>query len=198
YAAWDWRFAILMLASTVVDYVVGLQLYHSSRPAARKALLLLSMAFSVSMLGFFKYYNFFLDSLTTLMAPLGLAPHAMHLDIILPFGISFYTFQTMSYTIDIYRGELVPTRSFRDFALFVAFFPHLVAGPIMRAADLIPQCTRPRSLNLAGFRSAWWLIFWGGWKKVFVADNLATLADAVFAHSDSVTAAGAYLGVLAF
>ncbi len=195
YAAWDWRFAVLMLASTVVDYVVGLQMYRCSGPLARKVLLLVSMVFSLSMLGFFKYYNFFLDSLTSLLAPLGLTPHAMHLDIILPFGISFYTFQTMSYTIDIYRRELVPTRNFRDFALFVAFFPHLVAGPIMRAADLIPQFTRPRSLNQPQFAIACWLIGWGLWKKIFVADNMALLANPVFAHSASVTWLEAYLAL---
>ncbi len=198
YAAWDWRFAVLMLASTIVDYVVGIQMYRCSRPAARKALLLVSMVFSLSMLGVFKYYNFFLDSLTALLAHFDLAPQAMHLDIILPFGISFYTFQTMSYTIDIYRGELVPTRNFRDFALFVAFFPHLVAGPIMRAADLIPQFTRPRSLNQPQFAIACWLIGWGLWKKIFVADNMALMANHVFSHSTSVTWLEAYLGVVAF
>src|SRR5207302_7624276 len=120
-----------------------------------------------------------------------------HLDVILPFGISFYTFQTMSYTIDIYRGDLIPCRRFDDFALFVAFFPHLVAGPIMRAKDLIPQFARARTLDQVRFATACWLIGWGFWKKVFVADNMALLTNPVFAHSATVTWLEAYLGVVA-
>jgi D-alanyl-lipoteichoic acid acyltransferase DltB (MBOAT superfamily) len=122
----------------------------------------------------------------------------MRLDLILPVGISFYTFQTMSYTLDIYRGEMKSTRNFLDFALFVAFFPQLVAGPIERAKELLPQMSRPRTVTQQAFYSGCWLIFWGLWKKVVVADNLAYLADPVFRGSANASALQAYLGVTAF
>jgi D-alanyl-lipoteichoic acid acyltransferase DltB (MBOAT superfamily) len=198
YAAWDWRFAFLMLASTLVDFTVGVSLGNARQPRTRKALLIVSLCFSLGLLGVFKYCNFFIGSLTALLANLGISAQTLHLDIILPCGISFYTFQTMSYTIDVYRREVEPCRNLRDFALFVAFFPQLVAGPVARAGTLLPQVTGPRTLAPERFVTAAWLIGWGLWKKIFVADNLALLVDPLFASSATLTAAEAYLAVLAF
>jgi D-alanyl-lipoteichoic acid acyltransferase DltB (MBOAT superfamily) len=131
-------------------------------------------------LGFFKYFDFFASSLQSLFGLFGLSPDPTYLNIILPVGISFYTFQTMSYTIDIYRKEIEPTRKFFDFALFVSFFPQLVAGPIERAKNLLPQILSPRTLSLDKFYEGAFLIFWGLFLKVFIADNLASIVDPVF------------------
>jgi alginate O-acetyltransferase complex protein AlgI len=198
YAAWDPRFLVLLLSSTVLDYVCALQIDRSENTRIRRAYLVASVVGNLSLLGFFKYYNFFLDSLDALLTPAGLSVRALHLDIVLPVGISFYTFQEMSYTIDVYRREMPAIRSFRDFALFVAFFPHMVAGPIMRASKLLVQFMGPRTITRDGVITGCWLILWGLWKKVVIADNMATIADDVFAASASVSWVTAYLGVVAF
>ncbi len=148
-------------------------------------------------LGFFKYFDFSL-SLHALIVHLGADPASFRLGIVLPVGISFYTFQTMSYTIDIFRGKLRPTRNILDLGLFVAFFPQLVAGPIERAWALLPQIQSARVVTREAFHSGIWLIYWGLWKKIVVADNLAIVVDPIFEGSASVTAVQAYLGVLAF
>jgi D-alanyl-lipoteichoic acid acyltransferase DltB (MBOAT superfamily) len=150
------------------------------------------------MLGTFKYFNFFMGSLQDLVAPLGWQMDSLTINVILPVGISFYTFQTMSYTIDIYRGKLAPERSLLDFALFVAFFPQLVAGPIERAHRLLPQITRRRTITAQGVGEGLWMIAWGYFLKVFVADNLAKVADPVFAQQGSVNGFEALMGVYAF
>jgi len=198
YSAWDWRFLLLLLSSTVLDYVCALAIDSSDSPRRRKAFLAASVTGNLTLLGFFKYFNFFLDSLRTLLAPLGLSVEALHLHIILPVGISFYTFQEMSYTIDVYRREIPATRRFVDFALFVAFFPHMVAGPIMRASALLVQFFRPRRITREFVITGVWLIFWGLWKKIVIADNMALIADPIFADAARVTWAQAYLGVVAF
>jgi len=160
--------------------------------------LVASLSTNLGLLAFFKYYNFFVESLTGLLATAGLDATGWRLDLVLPVGISFYTFQTLSYTLDVYRGRLEPTRDPLDFALFVAFFPQLVAGPIERAKRLLPQIQRPRRIGAAAVDSALFLIAWGLWKKVVVADNLAAIVDPVFAGSADVSAAMAYLAVVAF
>ena len=198
YAAWDWRFMFLLLSSTLLDYYCALQIDTSEDPRRRKTFLVCSIAGNLTLLGFFKYFNFFLDSLQPLLGSFGLSVERLHLHIVLPVGISFYTFQEMSYTIDVYRGELKATRKFLDFALFVAFFPHMVAGPIMRASTLLVQFFRPRVIDRSMLTTGSWLIFWGLWKKVVIADNMAALADPVFAGSASVSWLMAYLGVVAF
>ena len=198
YSAWDWRFLFLLLSSTVLDYVCALRIDTSDSPRIRKAFLVASITGNLTLLGFFKYFNFFLDSLRALLTPLGLSVESLHLHIILPVGISFYTFQEMSYTIDVYRREIPATRRFLHFALFVAFFPHMVAGPIMRASSLLVQFFRPRTITREFVVTGVWLIFWGLWKKIVIADNMALLADPVFADSARVTWAQAYLGVVAF
>jgi alginate O-acetyltransferase complex protein AlgI len=198
YSAWDWRFLSLIIISTVVDYIVGLKIYNSSAQNHRRLLLTISICTNLGILGFFKYFNFFLDGLHTLFNSLGTPWMISRIDIILPVGISFYTFQTMSYTIDIYRKKLEPTRNILDFALFVAFFPQLVAGPIERAKTLLPQISRRRTVTQEQLVSGFWLIFWGLYKKIVIADNLAAMSDQVFSSSASVSVLGAYLGVLAF
>jgi alginate O-acetyltransferase complex protein AlgI len=133
YAAWDWRFLSLIMLSTVIDYLIGLQMGHETNNTIRRRLLLASLGTNLGMLGVFKYLGFFVESFQALLAGIGYAADPFTLSIILPVGISFFTFQTLSYSIDIYRRDLKPTRGFFDFALFVAFFPQLVAGPIERA-----------------------------------------------------------------
>ncbi len=184
YGYWDWRFCSLLLLSTVVDFMVGQALHASGDPRRRKQLLLISVAVNLGVLGFFKYFNFFADSVAATAASLGLPVSELHLGIVLPVGISFYTFQTMSYTIDIYRGRLAPTRSFIDFALFVAFFPQLVAGPIERARNLLPQIAqlgRPRAEHV---REGLVLLVLGYLKKVLIGDNAGRIVDQIFGQPE--------------
>lgn len=184
YACWDWRFLSLLFITMIVDFYVAAHLEDLHERGApdgrRRRVLAISMFCNLAMLGFFKYCNFFIGSMQTLLTALHVPVHTHLLSIVLPVGISFFTFQSMSYTIDVYRGELKPTRDFWDFALFVSFFPHLVAGPIMRAVDLLPQITHPRSVSREQISDGIHLIIWGLWKKVFVADGLAPLVNATF------------------
>ncbi len=180
YGAWNWRFLSLILISTALDYVCGMRVYRAERPARRKLFLFLSVFGNLSILGFFKYFNFFAEGLTELLNSFGFVVRPYLTDIVLPIGISFYTFQTLSYTIDIYRGKLKPTRNVVDFALFVAFFPQLVAGPIERARNLLPQISSRRTLKADWFYEGCYLIFWGLFQKMVVADNLAKLVDPIF------------------
>ncbi|HOU36689.1 MAG TPA: MBOAT family O-acyltransferase, partial [Candidatus Omnitrophota bacterium] len=181
YAWWDWRFLFLLAASTVIDYFCGLKIHGSRDVRERRFFLWCSIAANLGILGFFKYYNFFVSSLQSLLIRCGISIEPPMLHIILPLGISFYTFQTMSYTIDVFRGNIAPTRKFVDFALFVSFFPQLVAGPIERASHLLPQVSAPRTLTLEKFAQGCYLIFWGLFQKMFIADNLAKIVDPVFA-----------------
>lgn len=190
YGYWDWRFLSLLLVSTVVDYVVALRVHREvlggggvPTRAARRWLTL-SIATNLGILGFFKYFNFFSDTFGAMLATVGVEASPLYLDIILPVGISFYTFQTLSYTVDVYRGAMEPTRRFFSFALYVAFFPQLVAGPIERARTLLPQILGARRFDGVQFADGVQLIFWGLFKKVFVADNLAPFVNQVFANPD--------------
>ena len=198
YGAWDWRFLGLIVLSTVVDYVVGMSLAATGDPRRRQFLVTASIVANLGILGLFKYAGFFAKSLVGLGASLGVEIPAFALDVVLPVGISFYTFQTLSYTIDIYRGTLKPTRRFLDFALFVAFFPQLVAGPIERASRLLPQVLQPRHVTWEKFGSGSWLILWGLFKKVVIADNLAFLVNAVYATDASPTGWQVVAGTVAF
>jgi len=198
YGAWDWRFLSLIWLSTVVDAVCAHAIDQSGDPARRRQFLAISVVTNLVILGFFKYFNFFAASLMSLGESVGIPLHLPMLKIILPVGISFYTFQTMSYTIDIYYERLKPAKCFWDFALFVAFFPQLVAGPIERAKHLLPQIESPRGVTLSGFYEGCYLVFWGLFQKVFVADNLALIADPVFAASGPYRPAQILLGVYAF
>ncbi len=180
YGSWDWRFLSLLIISTGLDYFCGLRIDAESSDAKRKRYLVISVCGNLLILGFFKYFNFFAENLTELLSFFNLTIRPLYLDIILPVGISFYTFQTMSYSIDVYRREIKPTRNFLDFALFVSFFPQLVAGPIERAKHLLPQILGERSVTLEKFYDGAAFIFWGLFQKVYVADNLAALVDPVF------------------
>jgi len=198
YGAWDWRFLSLMFLSTVVDYFCGLKIYESPDPKKKKLFLFLSVFVNLSVLGIFKYLNFFASNLQHLLGIFGFTVEPMFLNIILPLGISFYTFQTMSYTIDIHRKEMKPTRSFYDFALFVAFFPQLVAGPIERAKRLLPQILLPRQVTLDKFYEGCYLIFWGLFMKIFIADNLAKIVDPVYSAASPYNGIDVLLASYAF
>ena len=198
YGAWDWRFLSLILISTLVDYQAGLKIASSDQRGQKRFWLFCSVATNLSLLGFFKYFNFFAENLAGLFGLFGIQLDPVTLRIVLPVGISFYTFQTMSYTIDIYRGKLAPTRSLPDFALFVAFFPQLVAGPVERARNLLPQILAPRTVTREGFFQGCFLIGWGLFEKVFIADNLARIVDPVFATDGSWGGATILLACYAF
>jgi len=177
YGWWNWRFLFLMLASTVLDYYCCLGIHGSTKVRERKFYLFLSIFVNLGFLCYFKYFNFFISSLGMALGYLGLTIHPMALHIILPLGISFYTFQTLSYTIDVYRRQLAPTRNFVDFALFVSFSPQLFAGPIERAVHLLPQIALPRNVTPEKLGRGCYLIFWGLFQKMFVADNPALMRD---------------------
>ncbi len=178
YGWWDWRFLSLLWISTLIDYVCGRAMER--HPRRKRAWLLTSMFSNLGILGGFKYCNFFVDSAATLLAAAGLEPHLPVLRVILPVGISFYTFQTMSYTIDVYRGHLAPTRSLLDFALYVAYFPQLVAGPIERATHLLKQFSVPRIVTRPMIESGCFLILRGLFRKVVIADGVAPLVNGIF------------------
>ncbi len=198
YGAWDWRFLSLIFISTVLDYICGLKIHESRNVKKRKLFLSLSILCNLSILGLFKYFNFFISNLEALLRYFGIAmqPHFFH--VILPVGISFYTFQTMTYTIDIYRRAMKPTKKFSDFALFVAFFPQLVAGPIERAKRLLPQILSRRRLTLGMLYEGCYLIFWGLFQKVFIADNLAKIVDPVFAADPPYNGVKVLIALYAF
>ena len=198
YSAWDWRFLSLIWISTILDYFCGIIIYRSADIKKKRIFLFISILGNLSILGFFKYFNFFSENLQFLLSAFSINIHPHFLKIILPVGISFYTFQTMSYTIDIFRKEMEPTKHFFDFALFVAFFPQLVAGPIERAKHLLPQMLNPRIVTLNKINEGCFLVFWGLFQKVFIADNLAKLVDPVFNVPPPYNGLSVILAVYAF
>jgi D-alanyl-lipoteichoic acid acyltransferase DltB (MBOAT superfamily) len=198
YGCWDYRFLSLLVLSTLMDYGCGLAVDRIRAPRARKLFVGLSMALNLGFLGIFKYYNFFAESLQAALAHVGWHVPLAGLNVVLPIGISFYTFQSMSYVIDVYRGHLKPTRSLPQFAAFVAFFPHLVAGPIMRPTSLLPQIATARQFNLDQFYRGVYLIFWGLVKKVVIADNLALLVNRQFDHWQTIHGGQALIAIYAF
>ena len=181
YGWWDWRFLFLMAASTAFDYVIARKIASSSDPKLRRILLTISLVLNFSFLGFFKYFNFFIDSAAASLQTLGIhfIPTVV-LRIILPPGISFYTFQEVAYIVDVYSGKLEPADSIVDYALFISLFPHLIAGPIQRPSHLLPQVQHPRRLDYPAFFNGLMLILWGLFRKCVIADNCALLANAAF------------------
>lgn len=198
YGCWDARFLLLLLFSTLVDYGVGLAMGSTKNPSRRSGLLLVSIASNLGVLGYFKYANFFIESASHVLGQLGMHASYPTLQIVLPVGISFYTFQTLSYTIDVYRGQLKPNRNLLTFALYVAFFPQLVAGPIERATRLLPQLAAPVRYRKSDLFVASWLILFGYFKKVFVADNIGASIDPIFADPENFSAFETWLAVLGF
>jgi alginate O-acetyltransferase complex protein AlgI len=198
YGWWDWRFLSLLLFSSLVDYLVGIGLLHQKDSLRRKFLLATSILVNLSFLGFFKYYNFFLENFITAFTLLGIRFEATSLNIILPVGISFYTFQTLSYSIDVYRGKIEPTKDFIAFSAFVSFFPQLVAGPIERATHLLPQFFKNRVFSYPKAVDGMRQILWGMFKKIVIADNCAELANLIFNNSSDYTGSTLALGALFF
>ena len=196
YGAWDWRFLSLIFISTVVDYIVGVKLFQASRPTHKKQWLLVSLIANLGILGFFKYFNFFIESTTQFFGFLGIPLSLATLNIVLPVGISFYTFQTMSYSLDIYSGKLKPVKTFLDFALYVSFFPQLVAGPIVRASTFLPQLEEPRKFEQVHFKACLMIFLIGFIKKACISDRLSPIVDQFFAAPDTYTASSAWMGVL--
>ena len=183
YSWWDFRFLSLIFLSTIVDYIIGLNIPKQDSDKNQKLLLWGSVLFNLTVLGFFKYYNFFIDSWVDLFTFIGYEIKSVWtLNIILPVGISFYTFQTMSYTLDIYRKKIEPTKDFISFASFVSFFPQLVAGPIERASNLLPQILKKRDFHFEQGVQGLRLILWGMFKKVIIADSLAPIVDNIFSN----------------
>ncbi|MBL7966844.1 MAG: MBOAT family protein [Prolixibacteraceae bacterium] len=183
YGWWDVRFLSLIFITSSVDFFLGKAIFKQSEKRKKRYLLLICLIMNLGMLGFFKYYNFFIDSFSNLLVQFGFQPNISSLQIILPVGISFYTFQSLSYSIDIYRGKITPTNDFVSFMTFVSFFPQLVAGPIERAADLLPQFLKPRAFNPTHLISGFRFILYGLFKKMVIADRLAYFVDHVYSNS---------------
>ncbi|MFT5279676.1 MAG: alginate O-acetyltransferase complex protein AlgI [Bacteroidia bacterium] len=198
YGWWDWRFLSLILFSTIVDYLVGLGLKKENDKTKRKALLWTSILVNLGFLGFFKYYNFFLDNFVSAFSFFGTEIKADSLNIVLPVGISFYTFQTLSYTIDVYKGKLAPTKDFISFSAFVSFFPQLVAGPIERASNLLPQFYKQRQLSYANWTEGLNQILWGLFKKIVIADRLAIVVNEIYNYPDEYHGFALILGTVFF
>lgn len=199
YGWWDWRFLLVMIASTAIDYWIAGAISRSTEPRQRRSLLVVSLVINFSILGFFKYFNFFVDSAEKFAVLLGMhsIPHALF-SIILPPAISFYTFQEVAYIVDVYYGRVVAATSFVDYGLFISFFPHLIAGPIQRPSHLLPQVQRPRVVDQARIYDGVMLILSGLFRKCVIADSCGVLANAAFSGRMGSTGIAALIGIYAF
>jgi alginate O-acetyltransferase complex protein AlgI len=198
YGWWDWRFLSLIIFSSIVDFLVGRQMGRSDDPRTRKWGLLCSLVVNLGLLGFFKYYNFFVDQFISSFGHLGLGLEASSLNIILPVGISFYTFQTLSYTIDVYRKQMEPVKDWITFFAYVSFFPQLVAGPIERSTQLIPQFQRTRRFNYQQAKDGLRQILLGLFKKVVIANSCAVVVNEIFANYETAGSGTLMLGAILF
>jgi alginate O-acetyltransferase complex protein AlgI len=196
YACWNWKFLFLIMASSALDYFVGQMMTRSKNERARRGWLVMSLCANLGTIAFFKYYNFFVTSAAATLAWLGLPTNLHTLEIIIPVGVSFYTFHSMSYTIDVYRGKLKPVSSILDLACFIGFFPQMVAGPIVRASFFLPQLQTIRRFADVDARGALVLFLTGFVKKACIADTVAPYVDRYFEAPGNFTAASAWLGVL--
>ncbi|MEO0540983.1 MAG: MBOAT family O-acyltransferase [Cyanobacteria bacterium P01_A01_bin.105] len=198
YGAWDWRFLSILIGSTLVDYYVSLKIAEAEHPQPRRRWLWVSLGTNLGVLGIFKYFNFFADSATHFFGWLGLPVNGVTLNVVLPVGISFFTFQTLSYTLDVYFGRLEPERNLLNLACFIGFFPQLVAGPIVRAIDFLPQLQSSRRFSQVDVRACLILFLLGFFKKACVSDNLAPLVDTYFSAPQDYAALSAWIGVLSY
>lgn len=198
YSCWDWRFVFLLAFSTGLDYYSGIIIHEATDERKRKLWLYLSVGINLGFLGFFKYYNFFVDSFADLLRQFGFKPHYSTLQIILPVGISFYTFHGLSYVFDIYKRRIVPSYNWVNYALFVSFFPLLVAGPIERATHLLPQLEKKRVFNYNKAVDGMRQILWGLFKKMVIADNCAEIANEIFNSSADQSGFNLVLGAIFF
>lgn len=198
YACWDWRFLFLLVFSTLLDYFTGIKMSEAPTPRLKKFWFWLSISINIGFLGIFKYYNFFATSFSEALSLLGIQTTATTLNIILPVGISFYTFHGLSYVIDIYKDRIKPEKNFIDYSVFVSFFPLLVAGPIERATHLLPQIQRERTFNYAQAVDGLKQILWGLFKKVVIADQCAIYANSIFADPTQHSGSTLVLGALFF
>lgn len=198
YGWWDWRFLFLMAISSLLDFGVGLGLKNENRNTARKTYLWLSIIGNLGLLGYFKYYNFFIESFANAFSLLGYPIGIQSLDIILPVGISFYTFQTMSYSIDVYRRKMEPTTNLIAFIAYVSYFPQLVAGPIERAIDLLPQFLKKRYFSYDHAVDGLKQMLWGLFKKLVIANGCGTYVSEVFNQSDNPTGSSYFIAALLF
>ncbi|MGJ8733543.1 MAG: MBOAT family O-acyltransferase [Cellulophaga sp.] len=198
YGWWDWRFLSLIAFSTLVDYTLGVLLGKEENESKRKIYLWISIIVNLGFLGFFKYYNFFVESFVDAFTFFGQDIKVGSLSIILPVGISFYTFQTLSYTIDVYKRNLEPTKKFIAFAAFVSFFPQLVAGPIERASNLLPQILKKRTFNYCEAKDGLRLMLWGLFKKVVIADSLSPIVNDIFSNYSTLSSPVLIMGAVFF
>jgi D-alanyl-lipoteichoic acid acyltransferase DltB (MBOAT superfamily) len=198
YGWWDWRFLFLMIFSASIDYIVGIMLSKNDIQRKRKILLAISILVNLSILVFFKYFNFFVDSFVSAFSFFGTKLNPVTLKIVLPLGISFYTFQAMSYTIEVYRKNLKPTESFVDYFAFISFFPQLVAGPIERATNLLPQFYTKRTFDYDKAIDGMRQMLWGLFKKIAVADNLSKIVEPIFDSPQQMSTITLLLGIAAF
>ena len=198
YACWDYRFLFLLIFSTFLDYYTGLKIYESTTRRTKRIWLLISVVVNLGFLGFFKYYNFFVESFAEVMNSVGFKPDIWTLHIILPVGISFYTFHGMSYVFDIYNDKVVPRKNFVNYSVFVSYFPLLVAGPIERATHLLPQVESPRKFEYSKAVDGMRQILWGLFKKIVIADNCATYVNMIFDNYQDQSGSTLVLGALFF
>lgn len=198
YSCWDWKFLFLLAFSTILDYISGLKICNSNTQIKKKIWLIISVSINLGFLGFFKYYNFFIESFADLIQKLGFTAHYSTLNIILPVGISFYTFHGLSYVFDIYNKKIKPSHNWIEYALFVSFFPLLVAGPIERATHLLPQIEKPRKFNYELAVSGLKQILWGLFKKIVIADNCAKAVNLIFNSYESQSGGTLFLGAILF
>lgn len=198
YACWDWRFLFLLVFSTLLDYITGIKMADASNQKNKTFWFWLSITVNLGFLGFFKYYNFFIDSFAEVLTNIGFQVNPWTLQVILPVGISFYTFHGLSYVIDIYKDRIKPERNFIDYSVFVSFFPLLVAGPIERATHLLPQIQKKRTFDFTKAADGLRQILWGLFKKIVIADKCAQYANDIFNNSDDYCGSTLFLGAVYF
>lgn len=198
YGSWNWKMLFLMFGTTALDYFLSRKIVATDKQAAKKWYLRISLVANLSVLGFFKYFNFFIDSFIDFFNVIGFTVEPLALQIILPVGISFYTFHSISYIVDVYRGNIKPADNLMDYALYISFFPQMVAGPIVRATQLLPQMYKKREITADKVNAAFFLIIWGFFKKMVIADNVAVVSNTVFQNYASYEGLDLFLGVLAF